>query len=66
MNELQKEIVKAFAETSMNTEQTAKKMYRHRNTICYHLERIHEVTGLDPKNFFDLIKLYELATKEDE
>jgi carbohydrate diacid regulator len=45
----------------MNISKTAKKLYLHRNTITYHLNKIKETTGLDPFNFHDLVKLMKLA-----
>jgi sugar diacid utilization regulator len=37
----------------------------HLNTIKHHLAKVKEDTGLDPKNFFDLQKLYAMAKGED-
>lgn len=45
----------------MNISKTAKKLFLHRNTVTYHLYRIRKVTGLDPYNFYDLVKLMKLA-----
>lgn len=64
MTDIQKTIVKAFAENNMNTEAAAKKTFRHRNSVYVHLNLIQRKTGLDPRNFFDLIKLYEMAMEE--
>lgn len=64
MNDLQKSVIIAFAENGMNVEKTARVMHYHRSNIIYHLENVEKKTGLNPRNFFDLIKLYELATGE--
>lgn len=62
MTDVQKTVVKAYAEQSMNTRTTAKALHYHPNNIYEHLNRVREKTGLDPRNFFDLIKLYDMAT----
>jgi sugar diacid utilization regulator len=64
MNDLQKSVVIAFAENDMTIYRTAQAMHYHRNNIHCHLRRVREKTGLDPYNFFDLIKLYEMATAD--
>ena len=61
MNALEKEIVLAFAECNMDLSKTARKTYMHRNSIVYQLEKIQKKTGLQPKRFFDLIKLVEMC-----
>jgi carbohydrate diacid regulator len=42
----------------MNITDTAKKIYVHRNTLLYRLEKIKQYTGLDPKKFGDALQLY--------
>ena len=66
MTETQKKIVIAFAEAGMNIQAAADKTFFHRNTVCWHLIRIKMKTGLDPRNFFELHKLYEIATTGEE
>lgn len=61
MNALEKEIVLAFAKCDMNLSETARKRYMHRNSIVYQLEKVEKKTGLQPKRFFDLIKLVKLC-----
>ena len=39
-------------------EQVAEKMYTHKNTVKYRLNRIHEQTGLDLKNPDDNFRIY--------
>lgn len=46
-----------FAKNNCNHNETSKKLHIHRNTLAYRLERIHELTGLDPNLWFDLCKL---------
>ena len=64
MNDLQKIVIVTFAVSGMSIEDTGRAMHYHRNTIRYHLECIGRKTGIDPRNFFDLIKLYDMAIGE--
>lgn len=61
MSELHKEIILTFISCNMNTSKTAKVLHLHRNTVTYHLHRIKKATGLDPYNFWELVKLMKLA-----
>ena len=65
LSEHQKLIVISLAENGMKVERVADTMHYHRNTIQYHLETITKKTGYDPRNFFDLITLYEMATGKE-
>jgi hypothetical protein len=64
MNDLQKAMVIALAENNMDETKAARETNYHRNTCVYHFGRIYEQTGLNPRCFFDLVKLYEMATGE--
>lgn len=59
MTEQQSKIIKTFADCNMNVQATANLMCYHRNTIIYHLRKVKKETGLDPMNFYDLIKLLD-------
>lgn len=61
MTELQIEIIKAHAKNGMNVSRTARYLRYHRNSIMYHFERIEDATGLNPRNFYDLVKLLRMA-----
>lgn len=61
MTEHQSEIIKSFADCNMNISATAVIMNYHRNSILYHMEKIRKETGLNPRNFHDLVKLLENA-----
>lgn len=65
MTELQGEIIIAFAENDMSIRRTADAIQYAPQNIQYHLERIREKTGLNPRNLFDLVKLYEMATGKE-
>lgn len=47
--------VNAFFENSLNISETARKMYVHRNTLVYRLEKIQKITGLDVRVFDDAL-----------
>ena len=61
MTEREKEIVLALARNDMNVSKTAKDLHFHRNNMTYHIERITKKYNLDPRKFYDLIKLIESA-----
>lgn len=42
-----------FFKNNLNISDTAKNLYIHRNTLIYRLNRIHEMTGYDLRNFED-------------
>ncbi|MDK7753641.1 CdaR family transcriptional regulator [Staphylococcus ureilyticus] len=49
--------LKSFFENDLNITQTAKKLYIHRNTLLYRLEKCEKETGLNPKKYSDAVKL---------
>jgi carbohydrate diacid regulator len=59
LTDVQREVLILFAKYNMNRSETARKGYRHRNTLTYHFDKIEENTGLDPRCFYDLVKLLE-------
>lgn len=58
--------VDCFFENGMNISETARKLYMHRNTLIYRLNKIQKTTGMDLRNFemavtFKILRvLYEL------
>ncbi len=57
----------------LNVSRTARKMYMHRNTLIYRLDKVRETTGLDLREFdsaFTFALLYAIyngnRSKEDE
>lgn len=54
-----------FFQLDCNVSETAKRLYVHRNTLIYRLDKIKQETGLDARTFNDavLIKLYLLLYK---
>lgn len=59
LNDFDREVVLALASNNMNETETARQLYAHRNTVCYHLRKVKKLTGLDPVNFYDLHKLVQ-------
>lgn len=57
-------IILALASGDVNEVAVAEKINRHKCTVCYHLKKIQQITGLDPKNKNDLAKLVRMANAE--
>lgn len=47
----------AYLSCNLNTNETAHLLIIHRNTLNYRLNRIHQLTGKDPRNILDLVEL---------
>jgi carbohydrate diacid regulator len=45
--------VQRFFESNLNISETSRKLFLHRNTLVYRLEKIKKVTGLDVRDFED-------------
>ena len=64
MEDRDKKLLKAYAENNMNRSQTSKAVYLHTNSIRYRFEVIRRETGLNPGNFYDLVKLLGMGGPE--
>ena len=51
------ETVRTFLETDLSLEATAKRSGQHRHTVRSHLQRVRELTGLDPRSLTDAVQL---------
>lgn len=51
--------VDGFLRHGMNVSETARKLYMHRNTLIYRLNKIQSVTGLDVRRF-DMAVTFEI------
>ncbi len=49
------ETAEEFLENSLNISETARRLYLHRNTLSYRLEKIEKGTGLDIRKFSDAV-----------
>ncbi len=47
--------INVFFENSLNVSETSRKLFVHRNTLVYRLEKIKKLTGLDLREFDDAI-----------
>ena len=48
-------IITEFFENNLNISETSRKLFVHRNTLVYRLEKIKKITGLDLREFDDAI-----------
>jgi carbohydrate diacid regulator len=60
----QKQTIEQLITSNLNMKITAEKLHIHRNTLIYRLDAIAKQTGLDPRNFQDLMILHFLLTIE--
>ena len=44
-----------FLENSLNVSETSRKLYLHRNTLTYRLDKIERATGLNIRKFSDAV-----------
>lgn len=63
LTDTQREIILALAECDLTVRRAAQKLYRHTNTVYFHVAKIKQLTGKDPLRFYDLVDLIEM-TKE--
>jgi len=49
------ETIQCFFENSLNVSETARRLFIHRNTLVYRLEKIKKITGLDLRDFENAI-----------
>ncbi|MGD6854068.1 sugar diacid recognition domain-containing protein [Bacillus infantis] len=52
------ETLRIYIEENGDSSSAASRLYIHRNTLRYRLERIKELTGKDPRSIKDLLELY--------
>lgn len=59
--------IETFFDNSLNLSETARKLYIHRNTLVYRLEKVQNAIGLDLRNFDDAVtfKMMMLLGKGD-
>ena len=48
--------IQRFFENNLNVSETSRKLFVHRNTLVYRLEKIKKITGLDLREFDHAIK----------
>ncbi|AST58178.1 CdaR family transcriptional regulator [Thermoanaerobacterium thermosaccharolyticum] len=52
----------SFFRNSLNLSETSRDLYIHRNTLVYRLDKLHKLTGFDPKQFNDAVMLKVIMT----
>jgi len=57
LNEEMLTTILKFFQCNLNLSETARKLYIHRNTLIYRLDKIQKVTGLDLRDFEDAVLL---------
>ena len=50
-------IIRALADNDMKVSVAAELLHYTEGTLYYHMNKIKRLTGLDPKKFWDLVKL---------
>ncbi len=65
MDELDAKVILALANAGMNIAETARKLFTHRNTVVYRVNKIARVTKLDPLNFYELHELVKMVKRVD-
>ncbi len=63
MDELDLKVVLALADSGMNMAEAARKLFTHRNTVVYRVNKIARVTKLDPLNFYELYLLVKMVKR---
>ena len=58
LNENEQSVLNAYFQNSCSLKTTAEKLYIHRNTLQYQLDKIYEKTNLNPRHFADAVTLY--------
>mgnify|MGYP001770224862 FL=1 len=52
--------IKVFIESNLNVTKTAKKLFMHRNSVQYRIDKFIEWTGIDVRQFCDAVAVYLL------
>lgn len=61
MDKIDAKMIVAFARCGMKIKTAADMVFYNKGTLIYRFNRIRRETGLDPRNFFDLVELYNIA-----
>ncbi|MBO4732970.1 MAG: helix-turn-helix domain-containing protein, partial [Clostridia bacterium] len=57
--------IQRFFENNLNVSETSRKLFVHRNTLVYRLEKIKKITGLDLRQFDHAI-IFKIALMVDK
>ena len=61
VTQLHAEIIIALADNQLKITEAAKKLFMHRTTLNYHIQKIHKTTGKNPLDFYDMCELLHTA-----
>lgn len=61
LTETQARMVLGLADNEMKVYKTSIALHYSRSTVDYHLRQIRKLTGLNPRNFYDLYHLVQIA-----
>ena len=61
IEEIDAKIIYYLALYNMNRSEVARELYLSNTAVVFHVNKIRKITGLDPRNFFDLGELYSIA-----
>lgn len=53
-----KDLIKIYATNNQSITKCAEDLFVHKNTVQYRLNKLRDITGLDPRNVEDFIRLY--------
>lgn len=53
-----RKILKIYFDNNLSLKDTSDKLFIHKNTLQYKLNKIKNITGYDPRVFKDALKLY--------
>ena len=51
------DMVQAFADNNMVVQKAANESHYTRMTLRYHFDKVHKITGLNPRDFYQLHEL---------
>lgn len=66
LSDVQVSVIRSMADNDMVVSFVADSLHYHRQNIKYHINQIRKKTGLDPKRFYDLVKLVEMVGGMDD
>ncbi|MDF2610639.1 MAG: Sugar diacid utilization regulator [Lachnospiraceae bacterium] len=58
LSEEDKTLLKVYYKENMSLSQTCNRLFLHKNTLQYKLDRINKITGYNPRKFKDAVVLY--------
>lgn len=59
-------VINTMAECDLSPTRASKRLYYHYNTIIYWCRRVEDKTGLNPRHFYDMVKLLSLIEEHTD